>query len=293
MQNICSFLILLLSAFSMAQIPNGNFENWSTINGYQSPYSWDNLNTITFNQNIFTCYKGAPGQSGNSYLAVITRSVSGKGIVPGRVVSGKIDTVTYNPISGFPFVQRPQNLNYYLQYMPYDPSDTCSVKVILTKWNSSLLRRDTIAKGLNNYNVMAHSWLFNSVYLNYHSGDAPDSAMIIISSSGVNAKNGSYIYLDNMSFSGNVVGIEELELRSKIKIYPNPSKNYFTIELKEMPANSNYSIEVKDLKGTTFKKLDISKEFNLIDVTNIPEGSYIIQIQTEKTRLNKKIVIVR
>lgn len=290
MRKILSCLTLFLSVASMAQIPNSNFENWSTISGYQSPNSWDNLNKITFSQSIFTCYKGTPGQSGNSYLAVISRSVIGKGIVPGRVVSGKIDTATYKPISGFPFSQRPQNLNYYLQYMPFDPSDTSSVKVILTKWNFMLQQRDTIAKGVNNYNAMAHAWFLGSVYLNYQSGDAPDSALIIISSSGMNAKNGSYIYVDNMSFSGNVIGIEELDLKNQIKIYPNPIAEYFTIELT---AKSNYIGKVKDLKGTTIKQLDISNKSNLIDVTSIPEGIYIIQIQTEKILFNEKIVIIR
>lgn len=289
MRNIVSFLSLLLSAVSMAQIPNSNFENWSTINGYQSPDNWDNLNKITFSQTIFTCYKGTPGQSGNSYLALITRSVTGKGIVPGRVVSGKIDTITFKPISGFPFALRPQNLNYYLQYMPYDPSDTCSVKVILTKWNSSLQQRDTIALGLNNYNAMAHSWFLASVYLNYQSGNSPDSAIISISSSGVSAKNGSYLYIDNMYFSGDVIGISEIDSETNIQIYPNPAND--KLEIKTFNSmKDNCVIEMKTINGKLLLRLSTNEDSAQINLSDYTPGIYLLSIKNPKQIINKKII---
>ena len=67
----------------------------------------------------------------------MTKNVPGKGIVPGVAVCGVIDTLTYKAKSGFPFTTRPQELTYYMQYMPYDPSDSSRVKVLLTKWNSN------------------------------------------------------------------------------------------------------------------------------------------------------------
>ncbi len=280
----------LIFKIVVGQIPNNGFETWNSISGYQSPSNWDNLNQITVTSGIFTCIKASPGNPGSSYLMLISRSVPGRGVVPGMAVSGKLDTVTYKARSGYPFTSRPQNLTYNLQYMPYSPSDSSSVKVLLTKWNSTTLLRDTIAYGANYYNAMAHSWFIGTTYLNYKSGDAPDSALIVLSSSSKNPKDGSFIYLDNLQFSGTVIGInEQYANQENILIYPNPSGGLFNAELNNNTEEAE--IRISDVSG---KQVFYSAFYHTIsvDATDWAKGVYFVKItQNNKTGINKKIII--
>ncbi|MGE0568680.1 MAG: T9SS type A sorting domain-containing protein [Bacteroidia bacterium] len=274
----------------VGQVPNNSFETWNSMSGYSTPANWDNLNQITFSSGIFTCSQGTPGNPGSSYLFLMSKTVPGRGVVPGIAVSGKLDTNTYKPLSGYSFTNRPQSLNYNIQYMPYDPTDSTSVKVLLTKWNTSTMLRDTIAYGASYYNAMAHSWFVGSTYLNYQSGDAPDSALIILSSSSSSPKNGSYIYLDNLLFTGSVIGINEQSINQEdVLIYPNPTVELLIVELKNNI--SEVEITVSDILG---KQVFCTSSSNSVTVNTMTwaRGAYFIKIsRNNKSSINKKIII--
>lgn len=282
---------LMISVFTKAQIANGSFEFWTSTNGYQTSDNWDNLNQITFNNGIYTCVKGSPGYSGASYLYLISKAIPGKGIVPGIAVCGKIDTITYKPKSGFPYSNRPQYLSYYIQYMPYDPSDSSSVKILLTKWNQTQFKRDTIALGASYFNSMEHNWFYNSTYLNYVSEDTPDSAIIVISSSSSSPKDGSYIYIDDLQFNGIAIGIDEKFLNSNsVSISPNPSSEVITIKLN---SELTFPVEVVfyDCLGALISRNSFLSQSNVLNISNWRKGIYIMQIRSKKNILNKKLII--
>ena len=274
----------------VGQIPNNSFETWNSISGYSTPANWDNLNQITFSSGINTCYQGTPGNPGSSYLVLMSKSVPGRGVVPGIAVSGKLDTSTYKPTSGYPFINRPQSLNYNIQYMPYDPSDSSSVKVLLTKWDTTTLLRDTIAYGASYYNAMAHSWFVGSTYLNYQSGDAPDSAIIVLSSSSSSPKEWSYIYLDNLQFSGSVIGINEQSInQDEIILYPNPTIESFTMEFKNNVDVAE--INVYDIIGKQVFRASFSNSVT-INTMGWARGTYFVKMsRNNKSSINKKIII--
>lgn len=284
------YILVVVFKTVVGQIPNNSFETWDSVSGYSTPVNWDNLNQITYSSGIFTCLKGTPGNPGSSYLFLMSKNVPGRGVVPGIAVSGKLDTITYKPLSGYPYTNRPQKLNYNIQYMPNDPSDSSSVKVILTKWNANTLIRDTIAYGSSYYNAMAHSWFVGSTYLNYQSGDAPDSALIFLSSSLSSPKNGSYIYLDNLQFNGSVIGINEQSTNQEdLLLYPNPTIELFTMELKNNIEIAEVS--VSDILGRQVFFTSFSNNITINTMT-WTRGTYFIKInRNNKSSINKKIII--
>lgn len=287
-------LVLILIALTesvFCQIPNNGFEAWTNTGTYQTPDNWDNLNQITFNSSIYTCIKGAPGYSGTSYLFLASKAIPGKGIVPGVAVCGKIDTLTYKPISGFPFSARPQYLSSYLQYMPADPADSSSIKVLLTKWNQTLLQRDTVAFGASYFNAMAHSWFNNGTLLNYLNGENPDSAIIVISSSSSMPKNGSYIYVDNLQFIGNVVAINEYSLNSNtISVFPNPSSDIVNIGFNFDPDKAS-TLMIFDFSGKLIHQTISLNKSNSINTSQWSKGVYTVQINSNNQSINKKLII--
>ena len=286
-----AILSVFISIINYAQIPNTGFEAWTNIGSYQTPDNWDNLNQMTNNSGIYTCIKGTPGYSGTSYLFLSSKTIAGKGIVPGIAVCGILDTVTYKPKSGFPFYNRPQYLSSYVQYMPADPADSSNIKVLLTKWNSSLLQRDTVAFGASYFNAMAHSWFNNGTYLNYMNGENPDSAIIVISSSSSVPKNGSYIYVDNLQFVGNVVGISENNSKeNNITIFPNPSNGEINIDFYIEPDKAS-TIMIYDLNGKLIHEVTELSKSNSINVSQWSKGIYTIQIKKNNQFINKKLTL--
>ncbi|MBL7937231.1 MAG: T9SS type A sorting domain-containing protein, partial [Bacteroidia bacterium] len=220
-----------------------------------------------------------------------SKTIAGKGIVPGIAVCGIIDTVTYKPKSGFPFSNRPQYLSSYVQYMPADPADSSSIKVLLTKWNSSLLQRDTVAFGASYFNAMAHSWFNNGTFLNYMSGENPDSAIIVISSSSNVPKNGSYIYVDNLQFVGNVVGVIENNLKeNSISVFPNPSNGNVNIDFYVEPDKAS-TLMIYDINGKLIHEVNELSKTNSINVSQWSKGIYTVQIKSNNQFINKKLTI--
>lgn len=284
-------ILITLTESVFCQIPNNGFEAWTNTGSYQTPDNWDNLNQMTNNSGIYTCIKGTPGYSGTSYLFLSSKAIAGKGIVPGIAVCGIIDTITYKPKLGFPFSNRPQYLSSYVQYMPADPADSSNIKVLLTKWNPSLLQRDTVAFGASYFNAMAHSWFNNGTFLNYKSGENPDSAIIVISSSSSVPKNGSYIYVDNLQFIGNVVGISENNLNeSNISVFPNPSNEDVNINFYVEPDKAS-NLMIYDLNGKLIHKVTELSKNNTINTSQWSKGIYTIQVNSNNQSINKKLII--
>jgi len=292
MKNQFKILVVVI-AFTVcgyAQIPNNGFELWTTTSGYLNLTNWGSLNEMTKSYSVATCGKLSPGNPGTNYLVVKTVSVTGKGLIPGRVVSGKIDTINYKAISGYPFTSRPLNLTYNMQYMVALPSDTAFVSVLLTKWNVNLLKRDTIAYGVSNYNAMAHTWFTGSTYLNYKSGDSPDSACIVISSSSNVPINNSYMYVDNLLFNGSVIGIDEKNLTANdVTLYPNPSRESVTINISQ-PINVPIQINIYDIVGKLVYSKTVKENKTVLDVSEWKKGIYTFEIKQGKP-LIKKLVI--
>lgn len=86
------------------------------------------------------------------------------------------------------------------------------------------------------------------------------------------------------------VGITNLNKPSGFKIYPNPNRGNFTIEI-ENPSN-NVSIEVFDMLGKMVKKVDImdSRAVNIIDMEGA-EGVYLVKVKNGESVWNKKVVL--
>lgn len=225
------FAFVATTLAAVAQIPNGGFETWTSMGGYNTPDGWDNLNAMTDPMSVYTCTKGTPGSPGTSCLKLTSKTVSGMGVAPGVAVSGVVDQTTFLPVSGFAFDQRPVSLTGKWQYMAFG-ADQGHIAIYLTRWNTVTNMRETVASKTQNLSGMAMSWANFTINLTYTSGDAPDSAMIVLAASGDSPVNGSYLWVDNLAFTGTVVGIEESSLSlAAVSIYPNPATDNLTIDL--------------------------------------------------------------
>ena len=284
-------MILALAISVSAQIPNNGFENWTVTGNYSTPDGWGNLNPVTSAGSVYTCLKGTPGNVGTAYLKLISKTVSGMGVVPGIAVSGVLNPVTHQAVSGFPYTNRPASLTGKWQYMAY-LSDKGYIATYLTKWSTTLHKRDTIAFNVTLLPGMVMSWQSFTTALSYKSAETPDSAMIILSASGNTPVNGSYFYLDALAFSGGNVGIPESMASSALTVYPNPvSGNSITIDAINHEITVNM-VEIFDISGKLVSRIVTDNHLLPVnaDVSTLRAGTYILRITFPPKTLETKFI---
>jgi hypothetical protein len=302
MKRIYTLVILLsVCGVALAQIPNPSFELWDTFATYKSPKNWGNLDSLTacLPTPVFTCAIDSPGIS-SSYYMKLTSRYTPAGVVPGVAVSGKIDYTARTPKSGFPFTSRPQSLTGKWQYMAW-PGDQGFISVFLSKWNTTTNKRDTIGYVYEPLNDMVMIWFPFTINLKYYSGANPDSAMIVLSSSGPTPVDYSYLWVDSLEFAGSVpVGTITLgsamtsEHSSPLSIYPNPASANTCISYYSNSI-SNAQITISDITGKKIGEMHVTaftgeNKFS-VNTSGFTPGCYSVTLTTEQGIIEKKLII--
>ena len=92
-----------------------------------------------------------------------------------------------------------------------------------------------------------------------------------------------------IAFSYNIgncaTAINESIVESNIKVFPNPAKDKLTVAIPESVENLQISL-INTLGQTILKDLTQN-----IDVTKVPNGIYFLNIKTETSEVNKKVII--
>lgn len=291
-----SLLLLLLLAIApaciFAQIPNSGFEDWTAMVGYNTPNLWATLNGVTASANTFTCVKGTPGNPGNAYIKLTSKSVTGMGKKPGIAVSGVMNTTTMQPVSGFPFTGRPEALTGNWEYMAYG-TDKGYISVLMTKWNPSFHRRDTIAYKSFSLEGMVMAWAGFTIPISYKSNEFPDSAIIVLSASNFNgaatAAN-SFLYVDKLSFKNTIWLSTNYTPQIDLRIYPNPVNSILNIELPW--TDKEVTIDVYDTFGKLVLNVDKRPESRKteLNVRNLLPGSYFLRIRNGNEIITGKFI---
>ncbi len=287
---------VLLAGSALAQIPNANFESWTAHTGYDTPDSWDNLNSMTSLASVYTCEKGTTGApSGASYLKLTSKTVTGIGVAPGIAVTGTINTTTFSVTGGFPFTTRPINLTGQWQYMAYG-SDAGHIAIMLSKWNMTTSRRDTVAFTDQVLSGMAMSWASFTIPVIYRTGAIPDTAMILLSSSGSTPVANSYLWVDTLKFTGAspAYSVNSTNKETPLTIYPNPATNATNV-VYYSSTGADISISVTDMSGRIVRELNskATKGENnvVVNTSGISSGIYTVRVTEEQAHEERMLMI--
>ncbi len=80
-------------------------------------------------------------------------------------------------------------------------------------------------------------------------------------------------------------GIQNLNYRQNISVYPNPSINYIIIESEELLNKEPYSIS--DQVGRVILKGELNHKINQVDINGLAKGFYLLKIGEEKSQMFK------
>jgi hypothetical protein len=277
-------------AISEAQIPNAGFETWTSMGSYNNPDSWSCLNDMTASMSTYTCMKGTPGNPGTSYLKLVSKTVTGMGVMPGVGVSGNIDPVTFQPTSGFAYNQRPTSLTGSFQHMIAGSSQGF-IDVQFTYWDNGMNMDMPLASGHLDLTGMAMSWTTFSVPINYLNGNSPDSCRITFSASGSTPTDNDYLYVDNLAFSGVAAGIAENHFDANITLFPNPASEKMTIDLSALN-DKKVSLEIFDVQGKqvkTISNINVSSK-TVVEVAELTKGNYVLHVITNDGIIKRNFI---
>lgn len=291
---ITLFAAIMICNIAVAQIPNHSFEVWDSSAGYKVPVSWGNPDSLTHILSVYPCEWDYPGYSGPNYMKLTSKN-TGLGVVPGVAISGKINYTTFGPRSGFANTTRPAALTGAWQYMA-SGSDQGHIAVLLSKWNTTTNSRDTVS--FTDYLLpgMVMSWATFSIPLTYQMGSAPDTAIIVLSASGLIPANNSYLYVDSIGFAGAVpLGVVTTAANNThAGIYPNPATDKATVSFFSL-SGQNATISVSDVSGSIISTLNpptIKGENHYsLNTSGYAKGMYFVSITNENSSTTQKLII--
>jgi hypothetical protein len=85
----------------------------------------------------------------------------------------------------------------------------------------------------------------------------------------------------------NTANLNENDLNGLISIFPNPSSDFITISL---PENNSFEILISDVNGKLIQEISTYKNSEMISVSNLESGIYMISFQSESGKTIKRFV---
>ncbi|HET8964100.1 MAG TPA: T9SS type A sorting domain-containing protein, partial [Chitinophagales bacterium] len=73
-----------------------------------------------------------------------------------------------------------------------------------------------------------------------------------------------------------------------LSIYPNPSTDKITVELKSL--NNSELLLIMDITGKIIQEIVITKAVSTIDISNFPSGIYLIKVADNNMQYFEKFV---
>lgn len=282
MKSFILLIVLFATCFfrAEAQVPNGDFEAWTSFGFYEEPNFWNTSDSVALALSFGTAHsatKETVDMHGGLY-ALKLFPFSSFATFPGVASNGRLNNSTLSFEGGTPDNVRHQTLNGWYKYAPVS-NDSCTISVSLFKWNGAT--KVIIADGVFGTSVAASSYTPFSINLTYATTDTPDTMLIAVYSSALGAAHvGTVLLVDDFSFSGVVSGISDPPTAvNALSVFPVPAVNELHVRL-DLKTNLHTSLEITDISG---KQL-IIHEMNAvgaeekINIRKLSNGNYLYRL---------------
>jgi hypothetical protein len=94
-------------------------------------------------------------------------------------------------------------------------------------------------------------------------------------------------YIPNKAYYIKQQPEEEKIMPEQIYIYPNPAQNNLFVEFSNNFDLNNTYIEISDVFGKTILKQNIHNQTNSINISNLPQGIFLINIFNNNISIKK------
>jgi len=277
-------VLISMTIKTNAQIPNNDFENWTTVSNYDNPDGWATMNSFCTNSFI-SCQKSEDSYPTGNYSLKITCKTSLTQITGGwGMVATKAFDYPFKP--AFKITGHPTSLSGYFRYIGQN-DDSMFVKVILFN-NRSIVSANNFYSG----GVTLNWTSFNLPFSNYATAD---SATIIISafypsSPTSGPKGNSSLKIDNLIFD-NSSSVEGVSAKNTLfDIYPNPASDIITLNTDNV-SNTDLILNIYNVVGTLVKSETLKQNNRQINIGDLRTGIYMVEIKSKEWKGKQKLII--
>ena len=92
--------------------------------------------------------------------------------------------------------------------------------------------------------------------------------------------------------NGVTVGIKEPNLDEQMKIYPNPASDIITLEI-DKGNNTDLTLKIYNLLGILVKSEIVKQSKQQININDLSNGIYMVEIREKELTRKQKIIIQR
>ncbi len=289
---IVSTIITSAGLFAQAT-PNAGFEAWThnTFPSYDTPNSWDNLNSSTGGLGVFTCIKATAAadiHGGAAAIKLITKSVFGQ-TANGIATTGTINTTTQTIGGGIVYTLRPDSIVGFYKYTSVTGDNGFAEIQLLGAGGDTdtigYARFTTPTTTVGSYTRFAKAIIYRNAN--------PIAKSIWILSSSKDAVThfvGSTAFFDDVTLvfapATGIVSQPKFELT----VGPNPSIDRIIIKNSMTP---KAAFVLYDVTGRKVAEKQIEAGTTLIDINEYPMGLYIYTVSDENNNVIKtdKLII--
>jgi len=287
---ISLFFVLAASYGQLAAqfIPNGNFENWNSSQGFNDPNNWSTNNIFSFFSGIDYCVtQEAPGAVGNCFCRL--RCVADANGIPqeAKAISGNLNMLTNYGNAGFPIQNIPTTIvgQYRTQLVG---NDLAKIQCVFTRTNPTLGNRDTIAAAYLDILTSQMDWTVFELSIIPIAAGTPDTCTITLTAgSGSSPQPSNYLDVDDLHFTGGASSIDE-HTNPMFSIYPNPMNDLLMIDLSAME-NSN-DVSLFDTQGRLLERWQLGATCTTLNMAHLPAGSYIMHVCNQRGRWTQSLM---
>jgi len=287
------FTIILIVLFALtiktnAQIPNSGFENWTTVNGYDSLSGWGSLNYLS--KGSFYAVTKSIDHYPTTVGAYSVRIENNKALLSNYSGVGCINTGGFGPKHPvFPITGHPTNLTGYYKFTPQN-GDTMGI-VIRLYLNGVQVTHNELTSTVSESN-------WTSFNISIDSYTSADSAFISISPSNFDGNvekihGNSVMYVDNLNFDNLITSIsEQTSENTAFSLYPNPASDIVTLNIDNRN-DADLTMYVYNVIGTLVKSETLKQNTRQINIGDLSNGVYVVSIKINDRTENKRLIIQR
>jgi hypothetical protein len=282
-------VLIAMTIKTNAQIPNNGFENWTTINSYDSLSGWGSTNYLSTGS--FYAVTKSIDHYPTTVGAYSVRIENNIALLSNYSGVGCINTGGFGPKHPvFPITGHPTSLTGYYKFAPQN-GDTMGIVIRLYLNGVQVTHNDLTST------VSESNWTsFNIPIASYTSAD---SAFISISPSNFDGNvakihGNSVLYVDNLNFDNLITSVsEKTSVNTLFNLYPNPASNVVTLNIGNTNNNADLTLNIYNVIGTLVKSKPLNQNQRQINIGDLSNGIYMVTIKSKDFTETQKLIIQR
>jgi hypothetical protein len=274
---------------AVAQIPNNGFENWSTYGSGMTPDGWwcsnDSLSQASTYFPVSRSTDHYPPSVGSYSLRIESNHLLNQWAGFGMAWAGNYYGSDH---PAFPVTGHPNTLYGYFKYFPTN-SDGFELYWELYKNGLSVAGGVTMFVSWDTVT----EWTRFSIHVPDTTYAEADSAGIVIEDFNGYPYGNSVLYIDNLSFDSPVTGIaDQKDGKESFSLFPNPTSGIVNLELN--PAlTSNSILNIYNETGALVRTISLKQGQHQLNLTELIDGIYFVEIRSGESNLKQKLIIRR